>query len=334
VYFYHLLPNAPVADPDYLEKWQIETIRRYVFTFSDTKRERRPVDLQTVKNRIIVSTKTFSRNDWIAMNAYAAFVMALHNCGLTQLIAKYLRFTHGVPYRKFYEELIEGFCARVEPMKSWYQAVVDHYHAFLADEEAIDFMDVFEWPRYRYQVNPFQWVYVQSCMQLESFFDTVKEFLVEKYPLATNLASVIEYQRNLVILPNYRKENGKSFATDFNWVEYFEAANQLSTYEPLDEPDPAPDSAISVSDQTCTDGIALYPLDWNSGNEEDDWAVWFDRTVENHSRPARTNFQQLELRRKGEPQLSEKSGRFVKFSIFQRVRNFIKSCFVSLLKVK
>jgi hypothetical protein len=39
---------------------------------------------------------------------YAAFVRALHTLGLTRLPSMYLRFTHGVTYREFYDRLIEG----------------------------------------------------------------------------------------------------------------------------------------------------------------------------------------------------------------------------------
>ena len=39
--------------------------------------------------------------------------------------------------------------------------------------------------------------------------------LVEQYPTITNLHSVIDYQKNLVILPSYNRDEGKSFATEF-----------------------------------------------------------------------------------------------------------------------
>ena len=298
VFLYHLLPNAPAAAPEFVARWEIETVRRYVFTFSSNKRLRGPIDPKMARNRIIVSSKSYSRDDWVMMNVYAGFTKALHNCGLTQMIARYLRFTHDVAYEDFYRAFIEDLCAEVEPAKSWFQAVAAHYREFLESEDAIEFMDVEALPDYPYQVSPFQWIYVQACLQLDDFYDAAREFLVARYPAVRRIASLVDYQRNMVILPSYVHHAGKAFDTDLNWPLYFQQAKGHLAGTALEDVSEAINSVVCVTDKTCTDGMALYPLDWSSLPEGERFAVWFDRTVENHSCETRSNFQEVRIRGK------------------------------------
>lgn len=296
VFLYHLLPNAPAAQPEFMDEWQIETVRRYVFTFSSNKRARGPIDPKMVRNRIIVSSKSYTREDWIGMNVYAAFVKALHNCGLTQMIARYLRVSHDVAYEDFYASFIEEFCAQSEPAGSWFQSVTAKYREFLANEDAIEFMDIEARPEYPYQVSPFQWIYVQACLELDAFYEAAKEFLVARYPTVPTLASLVDYQRNMVIVPSYRSELGKSFQTDLDWPDYFERAKEHKAGTVLADVVAAPSSIVDVTDTTCGDGIGVYPLDWGSLPEAERFAVWFDRTVENHCCDTRSNFQDVRIR--------------------------------------
>lgn len=296
VFLYHLLPNAPAAEPEFIDEWQIETVRRYVFTFSSNKRKRGPVDPKMVKNRIIVSSRTYSREDWVLMNVYAGFIKALHNCGLTQMIARYLRLTHEVAYEDFYGAFIEEFCAGEEPAKTWFESVAAHYREFLENEDAIDFMDIDALPDYPYQVSPFQWIYVQANLGLDGFYDAAKEFLVGRYREVPNIASLVDYQRNMVIVPSYASDVGKAFETDFDWPGYFERSKRHAVGTVLDDVVGAPSSTVDITDKTCTDGIAIYPLDWSALPEREHFEAWFDRTVENHSCVSRSNFQQVQIR--------------------------------------
>lgn len=92
---YRLLPNAPAADPAFLQEWQVETVER--ITYDLTSRQLQPVsaDVPRKREKILVASRTYSREDWVAISTYSAFVKALHNSSLTQRIAVYLRLTHG-----------------------------------------------------------------------------------------------------------------------------------------------------------------------------------------------------------------------------------------------
>lgn len=298
-FFYHLLPNAPAGDKLFIDYWKVRTVERT--TFSDPRRPReiaRLDRLRHTKSRLIVESKTYSRTDWVDMATYATLVKALHNASLTRLIAVYLRLTHGVSYAAFYGRLIEDFFVRWQPAETSYRSLQNHYRDFLLNEDATDHMEMDALPRLPFQLDPPRWLVVQVCLQFDKFFDALTKYLLEQYPTVTNLASALNYQRNVVILPSYNKSAGKTFRVDFDWVQYFEQAWGRTGAEALDEPTATPRAEVRVTDQTCGEqSYFVHPLDWGSGDRQDRWLEWIKHTVLHRNSAAKNNFQQLRLHR-------------------------------------
>lgn len=98
-----LLANSIMSDPDYIRKYKIE----YAIT------EQHQYHVVPTKNtipeysKIVVSTSTLSKEEWIACNIMHVFVRAFHNLGLLQCIAIYLHYERGIQYTDFYCDLIE-----------------------------------------------------------------------------------------------------------------------------------------------------------------------------------------------------------------------------------
>jgi putative methyltransferase len=297
-FFYHVLPNAPAAEARFIEHWDVETIDRV--TLSDPRRplEKTPVDhVRLAKSRLIVKSRTFSRADWVTMTVDATIAKALHNASVVRLIALYLRLTHHVPFAFFYADLIDGFFSRVGPCDEWHRRLVHHYRTFLEDEDATDHMAVAQLPRLPFLLDPSRWLFVQVCLEFERFFDSLTGYLLARYPEATNLASVIEYQKQLVILPTYNSARGKAFRTDFDWIHYFEQARGRTGTESLCEPAPAAGAVVEVSDRTCGEQTYfVHPLDWGIGDWQDVRIEWIKHTVVHRNSAAKNNFQQLRLR--------------------------------------
>jgi putative methyltransferase len=302
-FFYHVLPNAPAAEKAFVERWQYETIERFVL--ADAERPWRKQDKDVVrmsKGRLIVKSKTFSREDWVNMWTYTACVKALHNASLTRLVALYLRFTHGVSYREFYETLVEGFFAESALVRPWRQAVLDHYRAFLTNDDALDRMQVGQLPGYSYMLTPNRWLVVQLCLESSRFFAELEAYLSRRFPRARCLASVVDYQRNLVILPSYDRRVGKKFRVEFDWVRYFAATRGRTGSEALAEPEPTPGATVEVGDQFCGEkGTLVSALEWGAGDEQERWIQWINQTVVHRNSSARNNFQQVRLEVPGLP---------------------------------
>lgn len=286
-YLYHLLPNAPAASVEFRRRWRIGAVERSVYLSPHMgliASESRIVE----KNDIVVSSATYGREDWVRMNAYAAVIKALHTSGLTQLVAHYLRRTHGVSYELFYSTLVDEWAAQTW----WYQRVTVHFRAFLDDADAIEFLAIEELPSYPHPVAAFQWVFVQACLSLNAFFEALSRYLLEKYPRVTNLASLLRYQKNILILPEYDNRIGKTFITDLDWAGYFLA---VPGEQPVPEPFPGSGGQVRVADNDCSDGINVFPLDWFDLHGEARWARWIDRVVLDYSCLSRGTFQNATL---------------------------------------
>jgi putative methyltransferase len=302
---YRLLPNAPAAEKSFIDNWKIETIGRVMFDHTVRSYEKSS-DVIRMRERIVVQSKTYSRKDWVKMSTYAAFIKGLHNSSLTQRIAVYLRLTHNVSYLEFYEHLIEEGLQSAALPADWYQLVSDHYHSFLEDQGASDHMEVKELPRLSYALHPSRWIYVQICLNMDQFFDALQAYLVDQYPGVGNLRSVVEYQKELMILPNFDRDVGKRFRTDFDWISYFEEARVRDGSETLGEPIGEPGAMVTATDRTSsergssareTSGRGYYgaPLEWAFGDIEDRWIKWIERTVTGRSSASMHNFQQLRI---------------------------------------
>jgi hypothetical protein len=100
--------------------------------------------------------------------------------------------------------------------------------------------------------QPFQWI--TWLPGPRRAYDAAKEFVARIR--GESLASLIDYQRNMVILPSYDPRVGKAFATDFNWPLYFRRAKGHRAGTALEDISRALNSVVDVT-ITCTDGMAL-----------------------------------------------------------------------------
>lgn len=293
VFPYNLLPNAPASDPEFLERWQPVTLQRNLL-HNHGLRPRGQFDPHTdTKSRIIVSCKSFTTDDWVRMAAFAAGIRALHNGAITQSVAIYLRCTHGISYASFYERIVDEFLLGTGTAAGWYADILAHYRDFLAREDAIDFMDIPLTSDADNQVDPSRWLLIHVCRNLDAFFDELQAFLVGAYPEVENLTSVLDYQKQLVIVPDYDRRRGKEFECRHDWVTYFARARAAIVPVQLAEPE-AVDMRIRVSDQTWSDEGMSVPLDWGTGTEHQRWERWVHVAAIGRNSARKNNFQQLE----------------------------------------
>jgi putative methyltransferase len=267
VFSYALLPNAPAADAEFRQRWDIETIQRQVPMEGSGQRDADDTDA-LLKVDLIVKSKTFSRDDWVRMRVYTAFVRALHSLGLMRLPAIYMHFSHGVGYREFYDRLIEDHFGQ-SPL---YRTLTEHFQAFLGNDEAMEDVPFEPLAERRLQLEAGRWLFVSLVWDFDRQFAAMKEFLQARFPLASNLGSAVDYQRNLMLTPDYDQRTGKSFRTDCDWRSYHEKARLLTRYEPLAEPEPA-GARVVISD-------AGVELDWTGLDATGRWLGWLNRTRE------------------------------------------------------
>ncbi len=282
---YCLLPNAPAAEPEFKRKWQIDTVERGMIPYGGSKVK---AVSENPKNHVVVSSSTFSREDWVESSIYSSFVRAYHNRAVTRLPAIYLRFVHGVSYREFYDAIIEEFVPGTELLASMYSRVREVFLEFLSNPDSTDEMEYEDLPSCNVVGDPSKWVYVKTCLNVDDFYINLSRFLVRRFPRAKNLQSAIDYQRNLLVLPEYSSRDGKSFTINCDWPAFFYKASSLVNYEKLDEPTRFHLPRIAEIAQEDRSGFENR-LDFGDGSGEERWNRWVYQTVRKHNTALSSN---------------------------------------------
>jgi hypothetical protein len=228
---------------------------------------------------LIVASRTFSREDWVHMRTYSAVVTGLHNTGFTRRIAQYLRFCHDVPYRRFYDDVIEEFVRTRFMGGAWWKTVEENLTAFLADADASDALDAEEIPGLGLDLRQDDWVTLQVGLHCDAFFDALGQFLAMAYPVAPGLDGVVEYQRRLVITPDYDPTQGRRFESEFEWSLFFEDIDRLVQYEPRREPAPADPATMFEIRDVATGLRRQQPIDWAGITDPDERLVAWARAM-------------------------------------------------------
>ena len=98
-----LLANSIMSDPEYIKKYNI----KYAVTEQHQYHVVPNVGGIPEYSRIVVSTSTMTKDDWIECNILHVFVRTFHNLGLLQCMAIYLYYEEHIRYMDFYCGLIE-----------------------------------------------------------------------------------------------------------------------------------------------------------------------------------------------------------------------------------
>jgi putative methyltransferase len=288
VYYFNLLPNAPAAEPQYLRKWKIELIERAQCPMGGFRVKTAPV---TAKNKIIVATSTFNREDWMEMAVYSWFIKALHSRAALRLPILYLRFAHNVPYHESYGAVIDEFCSESLFGGELYRKVRAQYQELLCNPDATDEMEIEDLPGYPLVLHPAKWLFYMICRRRTEFYHDIRNFLCQRFPKAANLRSAIDYQENLLITPDYRPAEGKTFTINRDWPAFFQKALTLTEYEPLEEP------AAFLLRRTVEVCDREIPGDPNSLDCNGEWTRWVGQLLLKPNSAKYCNFSRLRVHR-------------------------------------
>ncbi len=105
IYNCTVMPNAEMGEPAYLEKHGIKTVDIPIFTSHASPRS--ADDPVIERESVIIETNTMSNRDWRRTYRFAWAIQCFHALGILQAIAIFLKNQFDVPYRDFYEALID-----------------------------------------------------------------------------------------------------------------------------------------------------------------------------------------------------------------------------------
>lgn len=221
VYYCEMLPNSPMSEPEYIEKFSIKTARVPFNHIHSAAHHEEVEEFST----LIVETASLSHADWIRANLFSVCVQSFHNLGLLRCFALWLHYENGVEYLDFYNALLEFiFSAEATPANQIFVAIREK----LSDESGC-------W-NYRNELfGEAEWfleegVFLEAVLDLDRFYDGLRPFL-KGFDIPKEIFDgLLAYQRGIIRLPAKRSF---SLGCDYDFYSYFNGV-YVNEYAPLE----------------------------------------------------------------------------------------------------
>lgn len=246
VYNCEILPNSPMARPEYIEKHGIKTADIvYLTAHSETDKE-----IQE-RTRYVIGTNTMSTEDWIASNVFACYEESYHHYGILKFIAIYLYYELGIPYEKFYNSIIDF--AKSDKNSIGY-SVYEKLYSFFKSVSLEKPIKLYANEIY----GNITWIpknvaHLDTVYRLDAFYEEILPLLISLGVDAQIANELIKYQKTALKLPS---RNNFSVEFNRNWHEYF--TNILAdSYIPLAEKK----NRVSVNNASVPDNWKDYALE-------------------------------------------------------------------------
>ncbi len=252
VYNCEILPNAPMANPEYMEKHGIKTATiEYLTAHTEVDSEIKET------TRYVIGTNTLSTEDWIACNIFTCFEESFHHYGILKFIAIYLYKELGVPYEDFYNAII-NFAKENKSsiVYSTYEKLYSFFKAISLEKPiqlyANEIYGNITW-------IPKNVAHLDTIYRIDDFYKEIKP-LIMSFGLDEDMADeIIKYEKTILKLPG--KNN---FTTEFsyNLHEYFSGVLEDS-FVPLEKKS----NTVSVANPFVPDNWKQYAME----------ATWFGK---------------------------------------------------------
>ncbi|MBQ2842496.1 MAG: radical SAM protein [Clostridia bacterium] len=249
VYNCEILPNSPMAAPEYMKKHGIKTVDIvYLTAHSEHDKE-----IQE-KTRYIIGTDTLPTEDWIACNIFTCFEESYHHYGILKFIAIYLYYELGIPYEDFYNAVIDF--AKADKSSIGY-SVYEKLYSFFKSISLAKPIKLYANEIY----GNITWIpknvaHLDTVYRLDDYYKEIKPLLVSLGVEDDIADELLKYQKTALKLPNRNNftENFKK-----NWHEYFSSILSDS-YIPL----------INKNNRVSINNDSI-PTDWKTYAQESTW---------------------------------------------------------------
>lgn len=295
VFYFNLLPNAPAADAAYRDLWGLETIRRVVRDPSGN------LDCYVgdgIFQEIIVGSKNFSTDEWIAMNVHTAIFRALHCGGLTRLIAIALRASFGVSFREFYKLVVDEFVAKIYRNGQIHAFVQSIYIDLIANETTIaDQVTVSDLGDANGTLSVTHAVLTRLAKDADHLYEALGQLLHERFGSIDPalMSSLLDYQRNMLVLPDYIPVQGKRFALHHDWPAYFSGLTLTDLTEAVSPPVPIRDKEVRTTESLWRTTVFPRDAGWVGRDGPEVWFKWAVFAMENGQKVRSVLHQDIEV---------------------------------------
>lgn len=245
VYNCEILPNAPMARKEYMEKYGIKTATiEYLTAHTEADKEIKEI------TKYVIGTNTLPTEDWIACNIFTCFEESYHHYGILKFISIYLYKEFGVPYEDFYNAVIDF---AKENKNSVAASVYEKLYSFY---KAISLEKPIELYANKIYGNitwiPKNVAHLDTIYRIDEFYKELTP-VFEKFSLTgEKLTELLKYEKTALKFPG---KNDFSEEFSYNWHEYFTAILE-DRFVPLKKEK----NTVSVHNEVLADNWKDYAI--------------------------------------------------------------------------
>jgi len=162
-----VLPNAPMADPDYRMTFEIETVSTRIAQPHEPL-ERHEQYVPEFIN-MVVSTSTMPREDWISARVFAYFVELLFYGRILHIPITILGLRYALSFRRIFESFIDADAAEFPVLAQTAQHFKDHARGMAGGHER--YRPSPEWLNIWWPVDQYELIDLARSRKLDSLYD-------------------------------------------------------------------------------------------------------------------------------------------------------------------
>lgn len=211
-YPFSLLPNSRAGSREYQEEWGIGWIERPDFVAYYYLRGS-SLNWALSYSRYVVETSSYNHKEYKRMWLLCWMIQALHDHGITRLIAIALHHCGRMSYREFYR-LLYGWFYETETMRFFSQRTIDHIYTWLADPDAslLKYNELLDG-----MTEPEEDLVLHIMSHTDQFFVELGRLLGGVCP-----PELLIYQRDILYKQDFSPDADSELELSRRWVEYFD----------------------------------------------------------------------------------------------------------------
>lgn len=194
IHDFMLLPNAPAAEPEYMEKYELGYIEKY---YNESTHNR-----TFYKTKFLCESFSYTKNDYADMQLYSVFLQACHVFSVFKFVSIFAHYSKGIQYEEFYDYVLS-----LKTVQNILHPVKQKLENFVHNDEQNKFMDY-----NGILMNAENYIFIRMLDNLEEIF---AEFNLD---LGQYTKDILEFQK--FILLTY--DNTKTDLTlNYDFKKYF-----------------------------------------------------------------------------------------------------------------
>jgi hypothetical protein len=219
IYNCSVLPNAPMNEATYREKYKIQTVRSPILLQHSSIHHRGIQEYEYIVNK----TSSYTTKDLKEMYLYSWTIQSFHSFGILEYLARYYQMTEDISLMEFYQIILD-YCRERESFFS------KEYH--MLKKHIDDGYSGKGWSHYDPELGEINWPFEEASvarflmLKKEALFEEIEKF-VEFFEKRKNfnsekevLKDLIKFQIFLLTTRDDLEEN-KIEKFEFNWKEFF-----------------------------------------------------------------------------------------------------------------